>query len=409
MKNSIKHFGFLLLGATALTSCSDKFLEEKQNYDATGQDVYNYYVGAKGRINDLYGWCLPNVADMDWQYPSVGRGDEAGKSTEEYTGFSKFVDGTDNPMQSLTTTNQVLDYFGGANMDNVQQAVYGAIRNINNAIEGINASTLTQEQKDELLGQAYFFRAWTYYKLVKWYGGVPIVDQVLEPNSSAFTQRSSAKKCFEFIINDLEIAAEKLAPFTTNGGWESSENYGRVTSGTALALKGRVLTLWCSPLFNRAKDPERFKEAYEEMSADLHIIDACGYGLYGEGNPGTNASTFAEMFANVNKNPEAVFVTLYNTLVDFSGYADNVKHNRWERDIRPGNTGGGGYTASQMMVDLFPMSDGKAPASYTAYSKLPSSSITYEQQYPFMNRRTLGLQDWRLWRCNGNGPPQPLI
>ncbi len=386
MKNSIKYFGFLLLGATALTSCSDKFLEEKQNYDATGQDVYNYYVGAKGRINDLYGWCLPNVADMDWQYPSVGRGDEAGKSTEEYTGFSKFVDGTDNPMQSLTTTNQVLDYFGGANMDNVQQAVYGAIRNINNAIEGINASTLTAEQKDELLGQAYFFRAWTYYKLVKWYGGVPIVDKVLEPNSSAFTQRSSAKKCFEFIINDLEIAAEKLAPFTTNGGWESSENYGRVTSGTALALKGRVLTLWCSPLFNRAKDPERFKEAYEEMSTDLHIIDACGYGLYGEGNPGTNASTFAEMFANVNKNPEAVFVTLYNTLVDFSGYADNVKHNRWERDIRPGNTGGGGYTASQMMVDLFPMSDGKAPASYTAYSKLPSSSITYEQQYPFMNR-----------------------
>ena len=386
MKNSIKYFGFLLLGATALTSCSDKFLEEKQNYDATGQDVYNYYVGAKGRINDLYGWCLPNVADMDWQYPSVGRGDEAGKSTEEYTGFSKFVDGTDNPMQSLTTTNQVLDYFGGANMDNVQQAVYGAIRNINNAIEGINASTLTAEQKDELLGQAYFFRAWTYYKLVKWYGGVPIVDKVLEPNSSAFTQRSSAKKCFEFIINDLETAAEKLAPFTTNGGWESSDNYGRVTSGTALALKGRVLTLWCSPLFNRAKDPERFKEAYAEMSADLHVIDACGYGLYGEGNPGTNASTFAEMFANVNKNPEAVFVTLYNTLVDFSGYADNVKHNRWERDIRPGNTGGGGYTASQMMVDLFPMSDGKRPGSYTAYSKLPSSSITYEQQYPFMNR-----------------------
>lgn len=29
MKNSIKYFGFLLLGASALTSCSDKFLEEK--------------------------------------------------------------------------------------------------------------------------------------------------------------------------------------------------------------------------------------------------------------------------------------------------------------------------------------------------------------------------------------------
>ncbi len=386
MKNRIKYFVFLLFGASALASCSDAFLEEKQNYDATGQDVYNYYVGAKGRINDLYGWCLPNVNNLNWQYPSVGRNDAAGGSTEEYTGFSVFVDGDNAPMQSATTTNQVEDFFGGDNLDNVQQAVYGAIRNINNAIEGIEAGTLSQEQKNELLGQAYFFRAWTYYKMVKWYGGVPIVDKVLEPSSASFTPRSSAKACFDFIVEDLNKSAELLKPFTGNGGWEGSENYGRITSGTALALKGRVLTLWCSPLFNRAKDSERFKAAYETMKADMATINACGYGLYGEGNPGVNASSFAKMFADVNKNPEAVFVTLYNTVTDFSGYGDAVKHNRWERDIRPGNTGGGGYSASQMMVDLFPMSDGKIPATYTSYSKLPTSSITYEHEYPFMNR-----------------------
>ena len=409
MKNSIKYFGFLLLGASVLVSCSDEFLEEKQNYDATGQDVYNYYVGAKGRINDLYGWCLPNVADMDWQYPSAGAADDAGKSTEEYTGFSKFVDGETTPLNSATTTNEVPDYFGGSNMDNVQNAVYGAVRNINNAIEGIEASTLTQEQKNELLGQAYFFRAWTYYKMVKWYGGVPIVTKVLETNQSSFTQRSSAKACIEFIVDDLNKSAELLKPFTTNGGWESSENYGRVTSGTALALKGRVLTLWCSPLFNRAKDTERYKSAYETMKADMATINACGYGLYGEGNPGMNGSTFANMFATSTKNPEAVFFTLFNTLVDFSGYADNVKHNRWERAIRPSNTGGGGYSASQMMVDLFPMSDGKAPASYTAYSKLPASTITYEKEYPFMDRdprfyRTFAFPGFRwAYKTGGNG------
>lgn len=284
MKNRIKYFVFLLFGASALASCSDAFLEEKQNYDATGQDVYNYYVGAKGRINDLYGWCLPNVNNLNWQYPSVGRNDAAGGSTEEYTGFSVFVDGDNAPMQSATTTNQVEDYFGGDNLDNVQQAVYGAIRNINNAIEGIEAGTLSQEQKNELLGQAYFFRAWTYYKMVKWYGGVPIVDKVLEPSSASFTPRSSAKACFDFIVEDLNKSAELLKPFTGNGGWEGSENYGRITSGTALALKGRVLTLWCSPLFNRAKDSERFKAAYETMKADMATINACGYGLYGEGN-----------------------------------------------------------------------------------------------------------------------------
>ena len=409
MKNSIKYFSFLLLGTAVLASCSDEFLEEKQNYDAAGQDVYNYYVGAKGRINDLYGWCLPNVADMNWQYPSVGRGDEAGKSTEEYAGFSSFVNGEDSPLNSATTTNQVPDYFGGADMSNVQNAVYGAVRNINNAIIGIEGSTLTQEQKNELLGQAYFFRAWTYYKMVKWYGGVPIVTTVLETSPSAFTQRSSAKDCFEFIISDLDKSAELLRPFTINGGWESTSDYGRVTSGTALALKGRVLTLWCSPLFNRQKDMERYKSAYETMKADMATIDACGYGLYGEGDPGTNASSFAKMFAIADKNPEAVFFTLFNTLVDFSGYGDAVKHNRWERDIRPGNTGGGGYSPSKTMVDLFPMSDGKLPQVYNGYSNLQKSSIAYDEQYPFMNRdprfyRTFAFPGFRwAYTTGGNG------
>lgn len=408
MKNSIKYFGFLLLGASALTSCSDKFLEEKQNYDEVGQDVYNYYVGAKGRINDLYGLWQPNIDDDKtaiWKYPSSGRNDEAGKSTEEYTGFSKFLDGENAPMQSATTTNGVVDFFGG-DMGNVQEAVYGAIRDINNAIAGVEGSTLSEEQKNELLGQAYFFRAWCYYKLVKWYGGVPIVKTVLDPNPSAFTQRSSAKACFDFIVEDLDKSAELLKPFTVNGGWANSEDYGRVTSGTALALKGRVLTLWCSPLFNRAKDTERFKAAYETMKADLTIINACGYGLYGEGNPGVNASTFANMFATSGKNPEAVFVTLFNTVTDFSGYGDAVKNNRWERLIRPANTGGGGLSASQMMVDLFPMSDGKAPATYTAYSKLQNSSIIYEHEYPFMDRdprfyRTFAFPGFR-WAFNGD-------
>lgn len=49
------------------------------------------------------------------------------------------------------------------------------------------------------------------------------------------------------------MSAKLLAPYTMNGGWDSG-NFGRITTGTALALKGRVLLLWASPLFNRAND-----------------------------------------------------------------------------------------------------------------------------------------------------------
>ena len=319
MKRTYQYIGLALVAALGLSSCSDKFLEDKKNYGAVGEEIYNYEAGAQGRINDLYGWCLPTVTDMSWKNPAVGKNDLAGVATEEYAGFNNFID-PEVTMSSTTAGTAVENYFGD-DLENVQNNTYGTIRNINNAIQGITNSTLSQELKDKLLGQAYFFRAWTYYKLVKWYGGVPIVKDVLPATPAAFTQRSSAKECFEFIIDDLNTSARMLEGKTMD--------YGRITAGTALALKGRVLTLWCSPMFNRKGDQTRYQEAYTIMKEDLAKIDACGYGLYGEGTPGINASTFANMFVTSERNPEAVFVTLYNKLVDLSGYADAVKNNRW--------------------------------------------------------------------------------
>ena len=379
MKTTIKYFSLGLVAVLGLSACSDKFLEEKKDYETTGQSVYDYYEGALGRLADLYSFGLPGVENMNWRYPSAGRRDDAGMSTEEYTGFSDFV----NPeitMSSMSSTNAVKDYYDGGGTDNVQNKPWGIIRNINNFIEGVEGSTLNDEQKNLLLGQAYFFRAWAYFKLVKWYGGVPIVKKVIDV-SGDFVPRSSAKECFAFIIEDLDKSAVLLEPFT------DKLEYGRITAGTALAMKGRVLTWWCSPLFNRAKDPDRIQEAYTIMKADMtKLQNNYGYGLYGEINPGTNGAAFANMFATYGRNPEAVFFTLYNTITDFSGYADKVKQNPWETAVRPGNTGGSGMSASKTMVDLFPMADGKMPKGYTAYSKLENSTADYDDRYPFMNR-----------------------
>lgn len=59
---------------------------------------------------------------------------------------------------------------------------------------------------------------------------------------------------------------------------------------------------------------ERWRKAYNEITADLPRINACGYGLVNEGNAGTNASGWANVFSMVDGNTEAVFVTLYNDI-----------------------------------------------------------------------------------------------
>ena len=91
-------------------------------------------------------------------------------------------------------------------------------------------------------------------------GGVPIIKEVQDIVAESVVPRATTKECIEFICEDLELSAELLKPFTTNGGWSTSD-FGRVTSGTALALKGRVLLLYASPLFNRKNDVARWEQA----------------------------------------------------------------------------------------------------------------------------------------------------
>ena len=147
--------GFGLVSALALTSCSDSFLEDKKSYDKVTGDLYNTYEGAELRIDDIYARNLPSAnSGASWRYPSSGTADDQSKSTEEYSGFGAFV----NPEIELTTEqNNAPEYFLGS-FGSVDANSYGLIRLINDAIEGISGSTLTDEQKDKLLGQAYFFR-----------------------------------------------------------------------------------------------------------------------------------------------------------------------------------------------------------------------------------------------------------
>ena len=414
---AIKYLSFGLLSLFSLSACSDQFLQDKKNYDNANSDIYNYLSGCNGRVNDVYSWCLPQAADFEpdkglsYLTVAIGSNDLAGKSTEEYYGFSDFV----NPeieLTSMSTTNKVPDFFF-VNNNNIQTSVYGRIRNINDCIKGIQGGSIPEANKQVLLGQVYFFRAWCYYNLVKWYGGVPIVTDVLEPVESSFTPRSTTKQCIDFILEDLNRAATML-----KGQVWSGSDYGRVTTGTALALKGRVLLLWASPLFNRKNDGSRWQNAYSQMKNDLADIQACGYGLYSTGS-NVNGSDFAKQFLTVSGNPEAVFVTLHNNVASDDGL-DNQKNNAWERGIRPSNTGGSGKNAGLALIEQFPMADGKIPdltiltphekagkRSYeNTYSKLERSTYVYDETAPYMNRdprfyRTFAFPGFR-WAYSGD-------
>ena len=362
----------LLAAATLFSGCSDQFLEDKQQYGKTTEVLYNNYEGAKARVGYLYSALLPSsTGSIGYLTPSAGSSDDFSKCTEEYGGLSKYVD----PNVVITNTTNLDDYIY---QENKTSAPYGRIRECNDIIEGISGSSLTDEQKKELLGQAYFFRAWCYYQLVKIYGGIPIVDYVQNPvigdndGADLIIPRATTKECIDFICQDLRDAADRLPARWT----EEGTDYGRVTAGTALALQGRARLLYASPLFNRADDRERWQLAYNSNKAAVVKLAEGGFGLAYLNEPGVNGSGWARMFAETVSS-EAVFVTLYNNLAASTGTNYN-KNNGWEQSIRPKNTGGSGKSTTVEMIDLFPMADGMRPSEEGEYS--------YNKDLFFLNR-----------------------
>ncbi|MBC6999828.1 RagB/SusD family nutrient uptake outer membrane protein [Cytophaga sp. FL35] len=97
-----------------------------------------------------------------------------------------------------------------------------------------------QELKNQVMvyeGEARFFRALAYFRLLKDYGGVPIVDKVLDLNDEdiIYGPRNSRQEVVAFILNDLDAAI--ASPI---GSLVESVDIGRVSKNAALALKARV-------------------------------------------------------------------------------------------------------------------------------------------------------------------------
>ena len=353
-------------GAMMLSGCSDKFLEEKKNFgNYVASDIYNNYETAQLRVGTLYNYMLPrsNTA-VAWNFPSSGTNDLFSQSTEEYGGFSDFT----NPNKVIDHTNVIDLYHRELKIRN---SPWAFIREINDVIEGVTASRLSETQKNELIGQALFWRAWVYYRLVTTYGGVPIITKVQDAfqgdagGAELIVPRSTTKQCIDFICADLDKAASMLP-----SRWDDNKGFGRITKGAAMALKGRTLLFWASPLFNRADNTQRWEDAYQANLAAKNELEAAAFGLAYESNPGVNGEGWSKMFLGMDPEArkEAIIVTNYNNQDERTNDA-TAFNNTWENSIRPSNAGGGGgKSVTAQMVDLFPMGDGSRPTVANGYN-----------------------------------------
>ena len=111
---------------------------------------------------------------------------------------------------------------------------YSEIYAINAIIEGVTASaTITGEDRDRLLGEAMFLRAFNYFYLVNIFGDIPYVSTT-DYEVNAVIPKTPEDQVWQHIINDLTLA-ESLLPES----YPSLERV-RANKATVKAMLARV-------------------------------------------------------------------------------------------------------------------------------------------------------------------------
>jgi len=102
---------------------------------------------------------------------------------------------------------------------------FSNIRSVNQILKNVPNSSFTDDQKNTLMGEAYFLKSIIYFWEVKHFGGVQIVKDVLSPDSDLLIPRSSIKDTYDFIISDLNNAISLLPQDNDRGRANKAAGY----------------------------------------------------------------------------------------------------------------------------------------------------------------------------------------
>lgn len=235
----------LLAGSVSFTSCTE-WLEKDPDAIIPETEAFKNFRNFQGYIEEIY-HMVPNITNANY-CSSWNMGDDAVHNTEGYSHIDHQVD-LGNYRELWTGSQQC--WINGSRCS-LWNSSWKSIRKCNLGIQNIKELVGTDEQRDLLLGQMYFFRAWWHFELISFFGGMPYIDVAFEdPERIPQLPRLSFQECADRCAEDFKKAYD-LLPLNWDdaiAGMETSgNNQLRVNKFTALCYIGKCY-LWAgSPL-----------------------------------------------------------------------------------------------------------------------------------------------------------------
>jgi starch-binding outer membrane protein, SusD/RagB family len=334
MKRIVK---LMLLGLSvlALNSCED-FLDKEVDTNLTEDKIFSDKHYAPGFLNNIYNHLLSGYTRYDGAMLASGC-DEAENS---YTGslVQMFNNGAIN---------------SSLNPDEIWDQMYSGIRKTNIFLEKLTSTiqetnSIPEKERPRMKGEALFLRALFHFELVKRYGNIPYVDQVLTVETASDVPQLTFDAAVERIVADCDSA------YTYLGETNDDANKGRAVRASAMALKSRLLLYAASPLNNPSNDLLKWERAAQ---AAQFLINMRGASI------------------GLESKYEYVFSTPYSKEILLATQPENS--NTFERSNFPLSYGGTGLTnPTQALVDAFD----------TKWGKPITDDVNYNPLKPYENR-----------------------
>lgn len=178
---------------------------------------------------------------------------------------------------------------------------YAEIFTANNILEKGVKAQVTDAVKNRYFAEAKFFRAYSYFKLLKIYGDVPLLLKTLLVNSPELKMgRTPRAQVVQQIYDDLDFAAQWLPKRADL----PAVQYGRVTKSSAWALKARAA------LYEGTRG--KFHGTVANWQDHLAIAITAAQNVMNEGH--TLYSNYGNLFTQTGEGPantENIFVKIY--------------------------------------------------------------------------------------------------
>lgn len=354
----IKNIHWILLAAipiiTTVVGCQ-KFLDRKP-LTATLDDLNQGALEgqALGMYNVLRSYAgfstLPWIDFHSIRDDDAQKGSDANDGKEIITEFETFVYSKDDWAPNAYWNDH-----------------YTMINAANDALYTADSLKVTDDASKRNIGEACFFRAYSYFELVKTYGEVPLLKSKIQTPLDGIKPKETIENLYAFIDSNLQVAAEYL-PLNADGWGPGFE--GRLT-------KGAANTLWAQTHLYRpyltTQNWTRVAELCNEVINSLQYSLADDFsdiwrdGVNGVGKNGPES--IWEMQANVGQNATSNG-SLYNGSA--WGTCQQVRQNGAPQEW---NLGWGWNTPTEKLVSAWDDNDPRKSKTIL-YSGQPDGGAT---------------------------------